>query len=174
MPGTRSWPPSRMRRWTVADDTFEEIARRLDYQSPLMGAFRAAEQWYEKNHTEYMCADVVRRAWDQLDMAQQHEAMDVLFNAFWHMVMANRKWLELDSKEPDGNTYLEHGDLEVIEHTLDGAAAMAQFGAIEDRTLDEIFPDGMIPVHVDQLRRIISEVELLQHRLKMRDGAVDR
>jgi uncharacterized protein with beta-barrel porin domain len=149
-------------------DDFDQLADRLECVSPLMGAFNVVEHLHHQavmrdEEQDVTSTDVVRRAWDQLSAEQQTKAMDVLFNAFYHQTHAVRKRLELESKAPEGGTYLEHGDLDIIDNTLSGAMALGG-----GESLDDLMPGGMLPIHIDLLQRLVSELELLQHRLAMK------
>lgn len=136
-----------------ADEVFDELVRTYERHSDLAAAYRQSEQQYERTHPEggYLCHEVVRHAWMKLTPEQQRAEMDHLFNAWFITQMNIRKWLELDAKEPDANTYLHHGDLEIFEH------------------IGDTIEDGMITIGAAQLQRILNEIELLRHRLKMRD-----
>jgi hypothetical protein len=156
---------------TVPGD-FDQLTRQFDGGSDLLGAFHAEEhRWIagvqrgDPAVLQLTSTDVVARAWGKLTPAQQLAEMDMLFNAFCHNTMAVRKELELAEMAPDANTYLRDGDLSVIGDTLSGAMALS------GEPLGAAFPDGMVPVDIDLLQRLVSELELLQHRLAMRDAA---
>lgn len=151
------------------DGNFEDLKRRFGADNELVAEFNKAEQqWMNNPGSGVTSTEVVRQAWERLGPGEQAKSMDILFNAFYHQLVAARKWLDLFDKEPDGNTYLRNGDLEIIDDTLAGALAMRTIGAEEQSSPDKIFPNGMLEIPTDVLQRLISEVELLQFRQKMR------
>lgn len=150
-------------------DDFDQLTDRIERVSPLMGAFNAEEQlWYQGtmrgDHPDgFTSNDVVEAAWNRLSPDERQAEMATLFNAFFHHTQTVRKWLELQDKAPEGNTYLHAGDLEIIDDTMSGAMLLGG-----DQSLDELMPGGMVPIPIEVLQRLISEVELLQHRLAMK------
>lgn len=170
------------------EQAFEDLKRIYSDFDELAAAFRRAEQHYATTFPQggYPVTDVVSYAWDMLNAQQQREQMTHLFACFWQQQMDIRKSLEMDGKAADGTSYLEPGDLDIIEDTFSGALAIDQFHSDggdlvtvasidgdDGSRLDEMFPGGMVPVHIDVLQRLVSEVELLRHRLNMRGGAAD-
>lgn len=152
------------------DEVFQGLVDSYQHHSVLAAAFRQSERHYQQNSPEgYICHEVVRHAWMKLTPEQQATEMENLFNSWFITQMNIRKWLELEAKEPDGNTYLHHGDLDIIEDTLSGAVALGQFTG-EEAGLDQVAADGMLSVPMEVLQRLVSEIELLQHRLAVRDG----
>lgn len=154
------------------DPDFDKVVAGFD-TSGLQAAYRQAEQHYDNTFREggYYRAEVVEHAWNKLDAEQKKQALWDLFNAYDHQTQAIRKWVELQDMAPEHNTYLQPGDLEIIEDTLSGALAMETFGTSDTdgppRSLDEIFPGGMLPIDSNLLQRLISELELLRHRQAM-------
>ena len=152
------------------DDAFTQLAARAEHGSALIGAFHQAEQrWLlaglngdpDEEHTT--STDVVARAWAQLTEQQQADEMPVLFNAFYHNTLDVRRRLQRDQMADDAMSYLQDGDLDIIDNTLSGALALS------DQPLDTLFPGGMLPVEIGLLQRLVWELELLQHRLDTRE-----
>jgi hypothetical protein len=139
----------------------DEYALQRQLDNVLVAAFNESDQWFQRRDAGYTNTDVVGDAWRKLTPQQQAENMDNLFNGWWHMIMDVRKRLELAGMAPAGNSYLQDGDLDIIEDTLSGAAMLSA------EPLDEVFPDGMLTIHIEVLQRLISELGLLQHRLAM-------
>lgn len=154
---------------TTPDDVFADLTARFQHGSALVGAFHAEHHRWLATTDEHGCdgdsTDVVRRAWQQLSPAQQAAEMDTLLNAFYHHTMHVTRQLALAQMAADHKTYLQDGDLSIIEDTLSGASLLS------DQPLDDQFPGGMLPVHVDVLQRLVSELQLLRFRLSASGGS---
>lgn len=71
---------------------FEEVTREVPYLSAWQAVWNEAEELLVKTCPDgFTPEDVGRVAWDMLPEAEQLEALDALFYAWWSSLMADRE-----------------------------------------------------------------------------------
>lgn len=91
-------------------------------------------------------------AWGALTPLQQAEALPYILGVYVHRVYEDERMRRLDRHAAD------------TTHTyLDDADTLTLWDAVHDSSTDEVFTDRAA------LLNVLCEVELLQHRLAMRD-----
>jgi len=94
-------------------------------------------------------------AWERLSGQQRREALPMLLTVFAMRVHDEEHSRQLDAAARDEtHTYLAEFDMAML---WDSAATPAN-------------AFGEVPADIDSLRNVLCELELLQHRLAMRDN----
>lgn len=152
----------------MSDDAFERLAMMVSAKNGLYGARLAAQQYYFKRQEEtgelVHSGMIMRRAWESLLPEQREEALDSCLNAYYHQAIGLEREAEMNARaREEGHTFLEHDDLDVIAYTNFAVEG-------EDGSFEGGFPDdGIMPVEIALVGRLIDEIELLRAKLRLKE-----
>lgn len=137
---------------------FEELAASLrggDWYAAWMEARQAVAHFAQGEG--YSAAGIGWVAWRELNEEQRGLALNQLFTDYYLAVVAEERDERLAQESVSGKTYLEGWE----QGSLNDAVVSA----------DLTEKDAEVTVDAGALYSVLSELELLQHRLAMRDAA---
>ncbi|MFJ9376838.1 hypothetical protein [Streptomyces sp. NPDC101455] len=135
---------------------FDDIASALTNSSVWYAAVQEARAKLHREHPHGVDVALIgHEAWRQLTPIQQAQALDGLFVAYVVRLHDEERAARLDQAAAEVKTYLEGDD----EHILHDA-----LGAV--RPIGE---DTEVGVCASALANVLDELDLLRHRLAMRD-----
>jgi hypothetical protein len=112
--------------------------------------YRRSQKWARAEYPDGYDVEVPgRHAWSVLNEDQRADALSSLFYAYWNLLHDEDNERRLDVKADDGSSYLKPGDVADL------------WTYVEDRPNE----NGEVRVDRAALVNVLSEVELLQHRL---------
>lgn len=135
-------------------DSFDDLAMRAEYPPPAfhVAILRSQHKLLRERPDGVSHIAIGADAWRSLDDEQRDDALALMLNLYVSTVNTeeNDRRLEQDAADP-GKTYLDAADVGTL--------------------WDSIHCAEVDPVEADRwaLIRVLSELELLQHRLAMRD-----
>ncbi|MFE9601974.1 hypothetical protein [Streptomyces hokutonensis] len=137
-------------------EDFDDIVDGITTTSTLYGAIQEARAKLHREHPGGIdVAKIGHEAWRQLTPVQQARALPELFTAYVIRLHDEERAQQLDTAAADETkTYLEPDDEHLLADSLSGA--------------ESIGPDAEVDgVSASALSNVLSELDLLRHRLAM-------
>lgn len=140
----------------MATDAFEELVLNFDsigWYAAFMQARQALD--HETVGKGYDTAQVGWRAWRELDGEQRRDALEALFAVYYSRIREEEHYEQLDGYVAEGKTWLRGWE----EGSLHDAVI----------SVDLTDEDAEVTVNADALYRVLSELDLLKHKLTMKE-----
>lgn len=139
---------------------FDDIVTEIKYNDDFYAAFMEQRQALRRSNPEgYDITAPGCYAWQQLPPEERATALYRLFRAYFWQIHEEEQRASLDQAAADpAKTYLGPDDESLLYESLSYAERDSQG------------PDKVATVLADSLANVLAEVELLRHRVAMRDA----
>ncbi|MCX4578147.1 hypothetical protein OHB41_34155 [Streptomyces sp. NBC_01571] len=140
---------------------FNQIVSGMAGNTDLYAAVQEARAKLHREHPHGVdVAKIGYEAWRQLTPVQQAQSLDGLFVAYIVRLHDEERAARLDAAAAEVKTYLEGDDEHLLHDALSGIR----------RPIDE---EAEINVYASALSNVLDELDLLRHRLAMRNTTED-
>lgn len=141
-------------------DAFQDLAFRAEFPPPAIWTEILRSQTLLLNETPDGVSfyAIGYDAWSRLNEEQRNEAFGLMLNSYATSICVSHNEREheeelVEAAADPTMSYCDVGDLGALWDAVQGSDASVQFVEVERRSL----------------MNVLSEIELLQHRIKMRD-----